>query len=80
MISHINILNFKSHVEYRSEVGEDKMIATSILIGIVSLIFIVNYNLKRLKLYNAAAKLPGPWALPVIGNFHTLFVKSTKGK
>ncbi|KAK0084153.1 hypothetical protein PV326_006391, partial [Microctonus aethiopoides] len=46
------------------------IIPISFTIFIVGLIALVTYHIKRLHLYRAAAKIPGPPTLPLIGNAH----------
>lgn len=49
------------------------MIITVILVVTAALIALFTYHLRRLKLYKAAAKFPGPKTWPLIGNADLFF-------
>lgn len=48
-------------------------------VGVLGLLALLIFYLRKIRLYRAAAKFPGPPALPFIGNAH-VFVGSTEGK
>ncbi|KAK0082684.1 hypothetical protein PV325_010025 [Microctonus aethiopoides] len=49
------------------------IIPISLIILIFGLISLVKYHIKQIHLYRAAAKIPGPPTLPLIGNAHYFF-------